>query len=120
MGGNCESVVSQEVVDELKLASQDHPHPYKLSWFKKGNEVKVSKRCLVPFSIRKKYFDEAWCDVVPMDACISFLEGLDNMIAERLLMGRKTPIPKAKITIYFTTNEGQCDFLTLCSLFTCF
>ena len=31
--------------------------------------MKVTKRCLVPFSIRKKYFDEVWCDVVPMDAC---------------------------------------------------
>ena len=68
-GGSCENVVSQEVVDKLRLATQDHPHPYKLSWFKKGNEVKVTKRCLVPFSIWKKYFDEVWCDVVPMDAC---------------------------------------------------
>ena len=31
--------------------------------------MKVTKRCLVPFSIWKKYFDEVWCDVVPMDAC---------------------------------------------------
>ncbi|XP_065620600.1 uncharacterized protein LOC136063732 [Quercus suber] len=68
-GASCENVVSQEVVDKLRLATQDHPHPYKLSWFKKGNEVKVTKRYLVPFSIRKKYFDEVWCDVVPMDAC---------------------------------------------------
>jgi len=62
-------VVSQEVVDKLKLITQDHPHPYKLSRFKKGNEVKITKRCLVPFSISKKYFDEVWYDVVPMDAC---------------------------------------------------
>ncbi|GJS22012.1 hypothetical protein Tco_0450644 [Tanacetum coccineum] len=33
-----------------------------------GNEVKVSKRCLVKFSIGKKYKDEVRCDVVPMDA----------------------------------------------------
>lgn len=62
--GSCENVVSQEVVDKLQL-----PHPYTLSWFKKGNEIKVTKRCLVPFSIRQKYFDEAWCNVIPMDAC---------------------------------------------------
>ena len=72
-GGSCENVVSQEVVDKLRLATQDHPHPYKLSQFKKGNEVKVTKRCLVSFSIQKKYFDEVWCDVVPMDACHIFL-----------------------------------------------
>ncbi|GJS20332.1 RNA-directed DNA polymerase [Tanacetum coccineum] len=49
--------------------TEEHPHPYKLSWFKKGNEVRVSQRCLVNFSIGKKYSDEVWCDVVPMDAC---------------------------------------------------
>ena len=68
-GGSFENVVSQEAVDKLKLATQDHPYPYKLYWLKKGNEVKVTKHCLVPFSIQKKYFDEVWCDVVPMDVC---------------------------------------------------
>ncbi|GKC75614.1 putative reverse transcriptase domain-containing protein [Tanacetum coccineum] len=53
----------------LSLKTEEHPQPYKLSWFKKGNEVKVSKRCLVKFSIGKKHSDEVWCDVVPMDAC---------------------------------------------------
>lgn len=31
--------------------------------------MKVSKRCLVNFSIGKKYTDEIWCDVVNMDSC---------------------------------------------------
>jgi hypothetical protein len=31
--------------------------------------VKVTKRCLVSFSIGQKYKDQVWCDVVPMDAC---------------------------------------------------
>lgn len=69
MGGSCENVISNTMVDKLNLKTEEHPHPYKLSWFKKGNEVKVSKRCLVKFSIGKKYSDEVWCDVVPMDAC---------------------------------------------------
>lgn len=67
--GSCENVVSQEVVDKLNLPVEEHPHPYSLSWFKKGNEIKVNKWCLVSFSIQQKYFDEAWCDIVPMDAC---------------------------------------------------
>ena len=50
-GGSCENVVSQEVVDKLKLPTQEHANPYKLSWFKKRNEVRVTKRCLVSFSI---------------------------------------------------------------------
>ncbi|XP_027343128.1 uncharacterized protein LOC113855696 [Abrus precatorius] len=57
------------MVEKLKLLTDDHPHPYKLQWLNKGNEVKVSQRCLVTFSIGKKYQDEVWCDVLPMDAC---------------------------------------------------
>lgn len=67
--GSCENVISQEAVDKLKLKQEMHPHPYKLSWFKKGNEVSVDTRCLVSFSIGRKYFDNVWCDVVKMDAC---------------------------------------------------
>ena len=57
------------MVDKLKLKIETHPHPYKLSWLKKENEIKVNQCCLVSFSIRKNYKDEVWCDVVPMDAC---------------------------------------------------
>ena len=67
--GSCENVVSEEVVQKLGLATEKHPNPYKLSWLKKGNEVTVSKCCLVSFSIGLKYKDNAWCDVVVMDAC---------------------------------------------------
>lgn len=42
-------------------------------WFKKGNEVTVDNRCLVSFSIGKKYFDNIWCDIVVMDACYLLL-----------------------------------------------
>ena len=57
------------MVEKLQLKMEDHPQPYKLSWLRKGNEVKVTKRCLVQFSIGKNYKDEIVCDVVPMDAC---------------------------------------------------
>ena len=67
--GSCENVVSNYMVDKLQLPTQPHPHPYKLQWLNKGNEVKVTKRCLVSFSIGQKYKDEVWCDVIPMDAC---------------------------------------------------
>ncbi|GJR09797.1 putative nucleotidyltransferase, ribonuclease H [Tanacetum coccineum] len=40
--GSCENVVSKSMVD---------------------------RRCLVNFDIGKKYRDEVWCDVVPMDSC---------------------------------------------------
>jgi len=67
--GSCENVVSNYMVDKLEMPTQSHPHPYKLQWLNKGSEVKVTKRCLVNFSIGQKYQDQVWCDVVPMDAC---------------------------------------------------
>ncbi|XP_048133303.1 disease resistance protein L6-like [Rhodamnia argentea] len=68
-GESFENVVSTTMVAKLGLKIEDHPQPYKLTWLRKGNEVKVSKRCLVQFSIRKMYSDEVWCDIVPMDTC---------------------------------------------------
>ena len=62
-------MVSKEMVEKLKLPYEKHPHPYRIAWFKKGNEVMVDKRCLVNFFIGKTYKDEIWCDVIPMDAC---------------------------------------------------
>ena len=47
--GSCENVVSEDAVQKLGLAKEKHPNPYKLSWLKRGNEVTVSKRCLVFF-----------------------------------------------------------------------
>lgn len=66
--GSCENVVSFYMVDKLGLTETEHPDPYELTWLKKGNILKVNKRCLVQFSIGKKYHDEVWCDIIPMDA----------------------------------------------------
>lgn len=71
--GSCENVVSEDAIKKLQLKIDRHPKPYKLSWLKKGSEVTVDKRCLVSFSIGKKYFDNAWCNVVSMDACYLLL-----------------------------------------------
>ncbi|KAE8663201.1 putative Quercetin 3-O-methyltransferase 1 [Hibiscus syriacus] len=66
---SCENVVSEEVVQKLQLKTDHHPKPDKLSWLNKSSEVTVDRRCLVSFSIGRKYFDNAWYDVVSMDAC---------------------------------------------------
>ncbi|GJY78298.1 putative reverse transcriptase domain-containing protein [Tanacetum coccineum] len=65
----CENMVATSMVEKLGLDTQDHPEPYQLTWLKKGNVVKVSKRCLIHFLIGKKYNDEVWCEVISMDAC---------------------------------------------------
>ena len=66
--------MAEEVVEKLALEIEKHPNPYLLEWLKKGNEVVVSKRCLVSFSIGSRYKDKMWCDVVAMDAYYLLLE----------------------------------------------
>nr|GEY34704.1 hypothetical protein [Tanacetum cinerariifolium] len=68
-GGSFENVLSLNMVKKLQLKTEDHPHPYHLTWLDKKKEFKVSKRCLVQFSIGEKYKDEVVCDVVPIDSC---------------------------------------------------
>ncbi|KAI3709992.1 hypothetical protein L2E82_39765 [Cichorium intybus] len=67
--GSCENIVSEEAVQKLNIRTERHPKPYKLAWLKRGGEVTILKRALIPFSIGAKYRDEVWCDVVTMDAC---------------------------------------------------
>jgi hypothetical protein len=63
------NIFSEEVVRKLGLETKRHPTLYQLEWLMKGNEVRVSKYCQVPFSIRGKYVDHEWCDVVDMTMC---------------------------------------------------
>jgi hypothetical protein len=63
------NIVSEEAVRKLGLETKSHPSPYQLEWLTKGNEVRVSKYCQVPFSIGAKYMDHVWCDVVDMTMC---------------------------------------------------
>ncbi|XP_024038267.1 uncharacterized protein LOC112097314 [Citrus clementina] len=67
--GSCENVILEEAITKLNLKTEPHQTPYKLTWLKKGNQVTVSKRCLVSLSIGLIYKDKIWCDIVAMDAC---------------------------------------------------
>jgi hypothetical protein len=88
-------MVSKEMVDELKLHRETHPHPYQIAWFKKGNEVTINKICLVKFSIGKTYKDEVWCDFVMIDAC-------------HLLLGRPCKYDKKFM------HDGETNTYTFC------
>lgn len=68
-GGRTNNIISKEALEKLKPPSEKHPNPYSISWFQKGNEVPVTSPCLVKFTMGKLCDDEAWCNIVPMDAC---------------------------------------------------
>ncbi|XP_024020183.1 uncharacterized protein LOC112092147 [Morus notabilis] len=57
------------MVTKLGLKIEKHPKPYNIRWLQDGGCMKVTKRCLVSFSIGKNYKDQIWCDVMKMDAC---------------------------------------------------
>ena len=68
-GGSCANVVSQTMVDKLKLMVTPHPKPYTIQWLNQSKGLQITQRYLISLSIGKTYKDEIWCDVVPMDAC---------------------------------------------------
>ncbi|GMP60876.1 hypothetical protein CsSME_00023563 [Camellia sinensis var. sinensis] len=86
--GSCENVVSQEMVEKLNLPVEEHPHPYSLSWFKKGNEIKVTKW--------------SWCDIVPMDACHILLGQPWQYDRQSLHDGKRNTYTVVKDNIQFT------------------
>ncbi|XP_020697731.1 uncharacterized protein LOC110110544 [Dendrobium catenatum] len=67
--GCTENVISRSVVHALQLKTTNNPHPYKVSWIKKGMEVTVTEMCRVTFSIGKHYVCEVLCDIIEMDIC---------------------------------------------------
>ncbi|KAG7552856.1 Reverse transcriptase domain [Arabidopsis thaliana x Arabidopsis arenosa] len=67
--GSCTNVISEEAVAKLVLFTESHPTPYRLAWLNSKTDVRVSKRCRVPFSMGLNYKDLVLCDVIPMDAC---------------------------------------------------
>nr|GEU30846.1 hypothetical protein [Tanacetum cinerariifolium] len=75
---------------EAEVKARETSETIQIELFKKGNEVNVDTRCLVSFSIGRKYFDNVWCDVVSMDAC-------------HVLLGRPWQIDRC------TTHDGRSN-----------
>jgi len=65
--GSCKNVMSEATIQKLSLAIESHHAPYSLAWLKQSNEIFVTRRVLVSFSIGNVYRDSVWCDVVLMD-----------------------------------------------------
>ncbi|KAJ9567936.1 hypothetical protein OSB04_003902 [Centaurea solstitialis] len=67
--GSCENLVSQKLVDYLKLPTEPIDTPYSLGWIKRGPQVRVTQTCKVPISIGKHYKEDVVCDVLEMNSC---------------------------------------------------
>ena len=65
--GGYENIIGREVVMELKLPVEKHPHPYMIRWIKAAEKIEVNECCKVPFSIGNCW-DGVYCDVVDMDS----------------------------------------------------
>ncbi|RVW65387.1 hypothetical protein CK203_022204 [Vitis vinifera] len=63
------NMISETAVKRLRLKTENHPTSYRINWVNEANLILVKQRCLVKFSLGKKYMDEAWCDVIPMTIC---------------------------------------------------
>jgi hypothetical protein len=83
---------AEEVVWKLALDMEKHPTLYYLEWLKKGNEIIVSKRCLVNFSIRTKYKDNTGVTWWPWMHVTYCLGDRSNMIGMLTTMDRRIPI----------------------------
>jgi len=68
-GGSCANIASSNMMEKLNLQAMTHPHRYNIQWLNQGKGLQVNSRYLITFSIGKKYQDEIWCDIIPMDAC---------------------------------------------------
>ena len=68
--------VALKRIDMLNLKTEKLTKPFKLAWFKSGDEVLITNRSLVRILIEKLYWDELWCDVMPLDC----RDNLGNLI----------------------------------------
>ena len=113
---SCEDRVIYEVYKKSLNCNRTRPKDFLIlvHWFfedpilTKCSEIKVNKRSLVSFSIWEKYFDEAWCHVVPTEyGCLPYL----TCKAMEIWQGNKW---KAKYMInkIHCWHEGKSSFKT--------
>lgn len=58
----------KEIVESEVALWKAYSH-CKIAWFQKGNKMLVISCCVVKFTMRDVIYDDAWWDVVPVDAC---------------------------------------------------
>ncbi|XP_024016125.1 uncharacterized protein LOC112089288 [Eutrema salsugineum] len=93
--GSLTNVISEDAAAKLALFTEPHPAPYKLVWINTMRELRITRRCRVPFSIGTNYRDLIYCNVIPMDAC-------------HLLLGRPWQFDR------HTTHDGFHNTYSFC------
>ena len=64
--GSQKNLISAYDVKRLGLPTTTHPQPYTIGWLHQGRDLRVSRHCRLPYSI-KPFTDEVLCDVDPID-----------------------------------------------------
>jgi hypothetical protein len=67
-GRSIDNLVSTEVMIKMNLTRLEHPNPYHIYWLNKGQQVTVTKQCLLSFQIGS-FHEKVLCDVIEMDVC---------------------------------------------------
>ncbi|KAL9688730.1 hypothetical protein QQ045_033154 [Rhodiola kirilowii] len=100
--GSTENLISQKLVDHLKLPTEPHEKPYALGWVSKGSQVRVTRTCKVPISIGKHYREEYDNDVT--------YRGRDNVM---MFTWEKHKIAMTPISGFDRKPSKQSNFLVM-------
>ncbi|MQL98694.1 hypothetical protein Taro_031410 [Colocasia esculenta] len=91
---SCINAISTRTVTRLGLVTENHPHPYHVSWVD-STTIPVQSRCLIPLRLHA-YEAKIWCDVLPMEV-------------GSIILGRPW-IYDVDATLYGRTNTCVFDF----------
>ncbi|CAA7029167.1 unnamed protein product [Microthlaspi erraticum] len=64
--GSCTNIISEEAATKLAMFTEPHPTSYRLAWLNRTTDLRISRRCRVPFSIGSNYNDLVCCDRITL------------------------------------------------------
>ena len=101
--GSCTNIVLEEMVTKLGLKTKRHLKPYHIHWLQDGGGMKITKRCLVSFSIGKIYNDDVWCAI--MNECLLMKMNACHLLLERPWMYGKRVQYDGYLNTYSFTKD---------------
>jgi len=98
--GSQKNLISEALVQKLRLKTVRHPKPYPLGWIQKEAGMSVVSQCTFRFALHESYIDEVTCDVVPLDVC-------QVILGNPYLWDRYAIYDRRAQTYLFTKDEQQ-------------